>query len=1813
MGESGASQEDQFLIFDTVKDISMNFESHKWLLVFREYERLEKALEGVESLEVFGLYGCPLQAVQVVREILQLDRAAIQAGITDLDQIIAFYKRGGNRLCLYYRHINQSLYTDSPYKQGSREEIYPRILLDLAPTLICCPPAKAIVSVSSSPDPAQAHPFVVSRFSHEEMRHVTVEVTEPRLEQAAVAFQGYMKETEVIVPKDCFKYVFLLRKEEVNLGGNKANEGAALEAVKTALMHLLLSQGEIKESKWSELRPLAAYQSLISSLYTHHSQAIEAIKSFARQVSKDLKSSVFRPVLEEYFAALEAKFEFHPQAFAAWKDNITREMTKTEDLTALSKEELIIAIDEMKGDEYGDSSLYPAELAPIIEEKQILVEAKMQVWIPQQMERLLEKVKTALSNSDKPLREVKATVQTVLVTIDEEKNLSMNISPYQHCFSFKSEVRETRITIVDEKIGFIGFLTGENTWEIHKFNPVSNSRLEIESSIIKEDIVIIRGSSIMLFAAYQPSKKLAYYGPISQGKVITTGTELKLYFRRVDSIKSAVLLPNQKLLYFLNQLGELFSMDLRDEDENQEPMEVQASNGPESRETQILPVRATNREPFEDVQSSKDESTLFLLTSTTVEMYDNSFTLQRVIQLEAPGAMKVISDEEFRNYVLIYTREKPPIGYLYYGAGSYAKMVTTKSQVQKVTGNPVIDILGFVERKFGSGEVPTHRFFLSSADPDDCGGLLDYSKPIPELQRLFSNMDILRGAAPPYLLVPTSKVLFRMATLQPVHICSIQEGNLTPLRMGRSQVSEFLQALHSSKDGLLETIVNFIHIGDLETILERETRKPVIVAIMGKQSSGKSYLMNQLFESRFDVASSRCTDGIWLSVNSMEDQLIIALDCEGLFSIERSEQEEMKLCLFISAISDVTIVNVDQNVSKHLTDFLDKFTSASSRLQGANLFKGMLSFVLRDLTEMSGALANLTKVLDSLRKEGRGQFIEKVFAGKVHHAPMHFYQKAEFQREIATLRKDYIGKGGHWNSARDFLDTMKLVLAQVYADDVLPVESRQLGVKLKNASNNVLRKLKEGSDIEPYLAFNKEIMVKIEIVGIRKEIRWKIAEAHRNLTISVDFFISLLIVEIGGELKFRLFHSQLFKYLEKMANEHFEEVKGLLIMKFKQLLPDNHPQTGLLDDHCQLFSRELIFLQEKLRFCGRKCSNCDLQCLLVRNHDGEDDCHTDHRCPQGCEECEGRFCGKQAGHQFEHLCAFMQHTCRENCPLCPEEKPTECSKPKRHEGTHSCGSSHRCGRNCEMYKYCKGKCVMDVSEQHFQHTCGYSSCPVPCKYADCNVVCSEEDHFHGLKQGAEHWCAHPHKCKKDCTLPGVCSFQYITELKQWGNVGLIEFVTIVQPRDKDECTIMIAQGRDSHPGPHKCSDEKHHCPDKCPDCGCFCDFEPGHRGDHQAEAHRNKTRCIYIHKENVIAVDTGRRKTGATFATAGEMAAPEFCQKSCERKGRGHFHPLECRGQRECLMQKYRGKAYHIDKELKGTNITHWDMLECRMYYKHYGWRAPIDTVIGSREQDKFALCPFFCSEKHESTQYCERMLFHSMSTDRKDHFFTCRHPSADAFDVCFVLDCTGSMGWCFSKVIGVLESVLRQREGYDIKFALVAYTDHGDSKGMMVDGDHPVDWYPANKSLSSYNKEAMIEMLQRLRAAGGGAMYGEAVVDGLYEAAQFTYRSEAQKLVYLIADDTAHGREFELEVAYPSGCPCGKNWRMILSSLRSQRVIFKVVNLNPVMNEMCKLFKYEYGADFEVISLQDIENFTPTVTRSIVQVIDYSLEFAVQ
>jgi hypothetical protein len=88
-----------------------------------------------------------------------------------------------------------------------------------------------------------------------------------------------------------------------------------------------------------------------------------------------------------------------------------------------------------------------------------------------------------------------------------------------------------------------------------------------------------------------------------------------------------------------------------------------------------------------------------------------------------------------------------------------------------------------------------------------------------------------------------------------------------------------------------------------------------IVSILGPQSSGKSTLINSIFDTSFEIMDSsrgryQCTKGIWLSETNKNNLLIF--DVEGTDSRERYDNNsfEKKVALFTFALSNIFIVNL---------------------------------------------------------------------------------------------------------------------------------------------------------------------------------------------------------------------------------------------------------------------------------------------------------------------------------------------------------------------------------------------------------------------------------------------------------------------------------------------------------------------------------------------------------------------------------------------------------------------------------------------------------------------------------------------------------------------------------------------------------------------------------------------------------------------------------------------------------------------------------------------------------------------------------------
>ena len=158
-------------------------------------------------------------------------------------------------------------------------------------------------------------------------------------------------------------------------------------------------------------------------------------------------------------------------------------------------------------------------------------------------------------------------------------------------------------------------------------------------------------------------------------------------------------------------------------------------------------------------------------------------------------------------------------------------------------------------------------------------------------------------------------------------------------RYAATQANEFLvlkdgSALSTENAQDVFEMKDYIDLGLFESIFNWWSGSVKVISSMGKQATGKSYMLNHVMGSSFDISGARCTDGCWMTMNVQEDCLYVILDFEGLGSFERTDQDDMLLSLFNSAISTMTIFKTEHRIDRDTDQLFSKFNLGSDQLKG---------------------------------------------------------------------------------------------------------------------------------------------------------------------------------------------------------------------------------------------------------------------------------------------------------------------------------------------------------------------------------------------------------------------------------------------------------------------------------------------------------------------------------------------------------------------------------------------------------------------------------------------------------------------------------------------------------------------------------------------------------------------------------------------------------------------------------------------------------------------------------------------------------------
>ncbi|KAL4118205.1 hypothetical protein PRIC2_010532 [Phytophthora ramorum] len=633
---------------------------------------------------------------------------------------------------------------------------------------------------------------------------------------------------------------------------------------------------------------------------------------------------------------------------------------------------------------------------------------------------------------------------------------------------------------------------------------------------------------------------------------------------------------------------------------------------------------------------------------------------------------------------------------------------------------------------------------------------------------------------------PIRSFLQELITFVPIQICRAEGNALTVMTNGKTAPIG-----NQAQDVQAVDIARSIRFGLLSPLLESWQGRCVVITSMGKQSTGKSYLLNHLTGSSFAIAGARCTDGAWMSIQILPKKvLLVVLDFEGLGSFERTEQEDVFLSVLNASISMFTIFRMEMRYDKEIDDLFARFQKGVALIKGdPSLFRGKLYMSVKDVNpnDQKGVLDEfLAKFQKMVGANRDSNFLLDLYSGQldINCSPplgtINYYQSLMHAQNFIEKSLCGVNTTG-FRSGKTFLNCIRLVLAKIAILDWTSLDEGAKQFQLSEISSKLPGLLRTGCIIpQEYAAKNEDIgqylkedivsaasgkVLDVDLMTMVAEYpamadKWSALNDSMILDELSDWEIDLgfdccstsddTISQAHGAIKqlLRLFlrantsirggkvSRDIVSDFDSFLAFFVRRRKARIALWAKQMLGGRVPEEWKTVEQ-QFLGR----FQMLLTRCQSKCDECRLGCMKAAAHPGTTthDCGGNHICAGRCEYCESSehfgktpSCSKEAGHEGKCECADGDHTCGQDC--CMANSPNcgkKCSLKRGHTDLHKCDvPMHTCGEACSAQN-CSGRCVLNVEDPHMAHKCVEVRCMHKCVMDGCNEVCGTLDHFHG--------------------------------------------------------------------------------------------------------------------------------------------------------------------------------------------------------------------------------------------------------------------------------------------------------------------------------------------------------------------------------------------------------------------------------------------------------------------------------------------------
>ncbi|KAG8903576.1 hypothetical protein FRB99_003127, partial [Tulasnella sp. 403] len=853
--------------------------------------------------------------------------------------------------------------------------------------------------------------------------------------------------------------------------------------------------------------------------------------------------------------------------------------------------------------------------------------------------------------------------------------------------------------------------------------------------------------------------------------------------------------------------------------------------------------------------------------------------------------------------------------------------------------------------------------------------------------------------------------LAELLCLIPIHIALARDNCFVPLKDGILDPAHERQLLGAE----ITQIIDAITVGWYESIFSSYmATKPVkVVSSMGEQSVGKSYCLNHLVGSSFAGSAVRTTEGVWLSVCPTKDVLVVALDFEGVHSIERTAQEDMLLVLFNTALSNLVLFRNNFALSRDIANMFTSFQASTHLFDPASnpkLFKGLLAIVIKDVVD--GDKKEIVREFRSkfsqiVSAEKADNFITVLHDSRLTVIPWNVIQSPEFYTLFSRLSKCLFDQRTTHASAREFLMTLKTLMAKLKAQDWSSIDQTVIKHRVAALTSILPNAFATGhEEIDLVVEDLKNLDDQEPVVDEDSEAVFYLGKEPHG----IDRALSIHLQNWKPDAS-RHSVQELQEHLKDIADLRLAHVRVWLDVNTQRFPVDNADIRGLR----RLFDDTSAALLSNIQLCLAECAEY-VTWLSI--------------CAENYVPLKRRK-AVRAGVRSPEITKTTKTTW--NTFVQPEYTNAE-----------SCAvfetSLHQMVRLTLVTV-----CAPDHMMIHTTNIVARTRVPAPSSANCVNVTArlaitsmdSAAMRYIFLRQ--------EHDCRQECELPGICYVDTTpksVELRYTGMHDDFSYTKYTQVARRLHCAVRITAGEREHAGPHVHSTEVdpfHFCEQKCMNCGYFCQLPRGHPQAEHDTAHGSMERTSWAIEGAVDAtVEVQGRKFGAQ-----DNGAPQLCSSLCRNLGR-HAHIDYCRNvgaEGRCQEPE----SEHIEERMLPNPDRPKDWVSHGIFWARTGFRGMVSAAssngnqtcipdpYSNAEQTKFALCDAQCpGPEHDATlnasarpSYCTLPIFHSpQPTDLRvaenasyvssdGHSFNCPNPNnlRPTYHVIFVLDKSGSMG----------------------------------------------------------------------------------------------------------------------------------------------------------------------------------------------------------